>query len=185
MAKNNKKRVSSYNKLKKEYPYSFYDGVLNGDKYLGFGLKEPKLAENYALRLLEVVEELLEDNYTIVDCKASFSDDDYGSYGEMKLIINGERTRNDIERWNNYYLHGPGKVKRDVWKDLICRCTLHMNLEHKDGKPRLSVDSYHVTNETDKRKKLKNKFKLKHHLIGGFDFKTGKYIKYNPNAWIK
>ena len=170
---------------KKEYTHRFCDGVMFGDAILGLGLKEPKLAGKYALRFLDITENLLEGNYKIIDCKAHFSDDDYGSYGEMQLIKDGKRIVSDIERWNEYYLNGPGKSKREVCKDLIDRCTLYMNLSHITGRPSLSVDAYHVTNETDKRKRKKHKFKLYHSISGKFDDKTGKFIKCSSSAWSK
>lgn len=181
------KSISSYELRKMKYPYSFYDGIsYDGATITGFGLKKPEVAEDYALELLNITEKLLEDNYKIIDCMASFSDDDYGSYGEMELIKNGVRISEGIEKWKEYYLNGPGKNKRLKCKDLIDGCTLYMNLEHVKGKPHLSVDSYQIRNKTTKRKKIiKNEFKLHHGAFSKFDKKSGKYVEYRNCIWVK
>lgn len=191
--KQKKKKLSTYEQRKLKYPYSFHDGITlsKETKVAGLGLKEPDVAEDYALELLNITEELLEGNYRIIDCLATFSDDDYGNYGQMELIKNGQRFDDDIERWKDYYLRGEGRRKRDICKDLISRCTLHMNLEHVKGRPFLSVTDYQIWNLSSKeiksnksKKKSRNKrFKLHHSMGGRLDFKTGKFIEYNRNAW--
>lgn len=181
--KQKKKYTSSYELMKKRYPYSFYDSIMyKGAKFAGLGLKEPKIAEEYVLELFNITKDLLEGNYRIVDCLATFSDDDYGDYGEMELIKAGEWTSEGIEKWKEYYLNGPGVKKREVSKDLIDRCTLHMNLEHIKGRPFLAVDSYHVSNKKDKKKN--NKYYLYHRIGGYFNNKTGEYVALKKSAWV-
>lgn len=182
--KQKKKYVSTYELMKRKYPYSFYDSICSGAKFSGTGLKEPRVAEDYVREFFNITKDLLEGNYKIINCLATFSDDDYGSYGEMELVKNGRWTDEGISKWNEYYLRGPGKDKRERCKDLIARCTLHMDLEHVPGRRYLSVDSYHITEERDKKKKKKRKFKLYHSLICGYDFKTKQFIKYNSGSWV-
>ena len=62
----------------------------------------------------------------------------------MELIKNGKRISEGIEKWNNYYLKGAGLSRRTVNKDLISRCTLHMNLKHVEGKPYFSYVIYAI-----------------------------------------
>lgn len=167
----------------KKYKYSFFDGIIKKDGVLGIGLKEPKVADKYAIRLLSIVEDILRENYEIKNCKACFSDDDYGSYGEMILIENGNKIISDIERWKNYYLNGDGKKKREIHKDLIYNCTLYMDLLHLKGRPYLNVKHNMVISETDKKKQSKRKFKLKPSLTATFDKKTGKLVNCSYQVW--
>lgn len=182
MRKNKKKKFrSTYEERKMKYPHSFYDAIgYRGAKFAGLGLKEPKIAGKYALELLSITSKLLKGNYEIIDCLATFSDDEGCSYGEMELIKSGKRISEGIEKWNNYYLKGPGLSRRTVNKDLISRCTLHMNLKHVNGKPRLTVDSYRIRDT-----KTKSKYELYHSMVGRFDLKTGKFIEYNKSAWTQ
>lgn len=181
MKKRKKKVRSTYEERKLKYPHSFYDAIgYKGAKFAGLGLKEPKIADKYALELLSITTKLLKGNYEIIDCLATFSDDEGCSYGEMELVKNGKRISEGIEKWNNYYLKGAGLSRRTVNKDLISRCTLHMNLKHVEGKPYLTVDSYNIRDT-----KTKSKYELYHSMIGKFDLKTGKFIEYNKGAWTQ
>lgn len=155
-----KKYVSTYELRKEKYPYSFRDGINSGTMFSKTGLKEPAIAEEYMLEFFNITKNLLEGNYKIIDCLATFIDDDFGSYGEMEIVKDGQWISEGIEKWKDYYLNGPGRNKREKCKDLIDICVLHMNLKHIKGKPSLKMDSYWVSNETDRIKKKKNKFHL-------------------------
>lgn len=181
----NKKYLSTYELMKSKYPYSFSDSIgYKGAKFAGTGLKEPKIAGDYALELFNIAKKLIENNYEIIDCLATFTDDEGCSYGEMELVKNGKQTSEGIKKWNDYYLLGEGRYRREEFKDLISDCTLNMKLKHIEGRPFLSVDSYHITNDTIKKKIIKSKYKLYHSICGAFDFKTGEFVKCNRGAWV-
>ena len=165
MRKKKKERpLSEYELRKIKYPYSFRDAIgYKGGKIAGRGLKEPEVAEEYALELLNITSNLLNDNYKIIDCLARFIDDEFCSYGEMELIKNGELISEGIEKWKDYYLKGHGIKKRTVCKDLIDDCVLHMKLEHIKGRPHLLDKDYRITSKRVGRNKgriLKNEFEL-------------------------
>lgn len=177
MKKNKKTRtLSEYEILQIKYPYTFRDSISHeGGIVAGFGLKEPELAESYALELLQIVSNLLENNYKIIECLARFIDDENCSYGEMELIKEGKQISEGIEKWKDYYLKGPGITKRTKAKDLIDLCILHMKLEHIEGRPYLRDTSFYIVNKHKKKNKskiLKNQFEL----CFGYN---------NTNVWFK
>lgn len=162
---------STYEELKSKYPYEFRDAVgYKGGRIAGTGLKEPEVAEEYALEMLDITRNLLGGNYKIIECLARFIDDEFCSYGEMELVRNSEQISEGIEKWKDYYLKGPGIRKRTVCKDLIDDCVLHMKLEHIKGKPHLIGTSYCIINKKsrgNKGKILKNEFELSScHSVG-------------------
>jgi hypothetical protein len=168
----------SYVERNKKYPYTFSDAIRFGPKFAKFGLKEPAIAKDYALEFLEITKNLIEENYDIVDCLVRFVDDEFCSYGEVELIKNGNIVLEDMKKWEDYYLSGKGKARREICKDLIDNCSLHMKLKHKKGRPRLTVNSYLVEN-SDK----KGEFQLRHSIIGRYDEKRKTFVTCSKSAW--